>query len=75
MNFECRMPKENILSILIKRQSATNSPFGILRFDIRYSAVRCLIQTIETGVLIIKKRGHFGVVSYKKIALYPKCPW
>jgi len=34
-------------------------------FVIRYSAVRCLIQAIETAILIIKKPCHFGVVSYK----------
>ena len=39
--------------------------FVILRFDIRYSAVRCLIQAIEAGNLFIKKPCHFGVVSYE----------
>ena len=34
-------------------------------FVIRYSAVRCLIQAIVTGSLIIMKLCHFGVVSYE----------
>jgi len=50
---------------LIKRWSATIPPFVILRFDIRYSAVRCLIQATEAGSLSIKKPGHFGVGSYE----------
>ena len=37
-------------------------------FDIRYSAVRCLIQAIEAASLIIKKPCHFGVVSYEVLA-------
>jgi hypothetical protein len=49
----------------IKRWSTAIPPFVILRFDIRYSAVRCLIQTIETGSLSIEKTCHFGVVSYE----------
>ena len=39
-NNECRMSKGCILSIL-KRLSKAKPPFDILRFDIRYSAVRC----------------------------------
>ena len=46
----------------IKRLSAAKPPFVILRFDIRYSAVRCLSQAIEASSLIIKKPCHFGVV-------------
>ena len=38
-NNECRMSKECILSIL-KRLSKAKPSFEILRFDIRYSAVR-----------------------------------
>gem|GEM_PF-1277145 len=34
------MSKECILSILLKRLSEAIPPFDILRFDIRYSAVR-----------------------------------
>jgi hypothetical protein len=34
-------------------------------FEIRYSAVRCLIQVIEATRLYIKKLCHFGVVSYE----------
>ena len=45
--------------------SEANPFFEILRFDIRYSAVRCLIQAIEATSQIIKKPCHFGVVSYK----------
>jgi len=40
-NHEYRRSKECILSIFIKRLSAAKPPFEILRFDIRYSAVRC----------------------------------
>ena len=36
----------------IKRLSEAKPPFKILRFDIRYSAVRCLIQVIEVASLI-----------------------
>ncbi len=50
----------------IKRLSVAKPPFVILRFDIRYSAVRCLIQEIEAASLIIKKPCHFGVVSYEE---------
>ena len=39
--------------------------FEILRFDIRYSAVRCLILIIEAANQIIKKPCHSGVVSYE----------
>ena len=35
------------------------------KFDIRYSAVRCLIRVIQATRLIIKKPYHFGVVSYE----------
>jgi hypothetical protein len=40
-------------------------------FVIRYSAVRCLIQAIETASLIIMKLCHFGVVSYER-RFWPK---
>ena len=63
-NNEYRMSKECILSIL-KRLSEAKPSFEILRFDIRYSAVRYLIQAIEAASLIIKKTRHFGRVSYK----------
>ena len=55
----------------IKRLSEAKPPFKILRFDIRYSAVRCLIQVIQATLLIIKKPCHFGVVSYKPINHLP----
>ena len=41
--------------------------FVILRFDIRYSAVRCFIQAIEVASLIVTKPYHFGVVSYERL--------
>lgn len=43
--------------------------FVILRFDIRYSAVRCLIQIIEAEAanIVIKKTFHFEAVSHEKI--------
>ena len=64
---------EGMYSIyFIKRLSAANPPFDILRFDIRYSAVRCLIQAIEAASLIIKKPCHFGVVSYKDSGVEPR---
>jgi hypothetical protein len=47
----------------IIRLSEAKPPFEILRFDIRYSAVRCSIQAIGAASLIIKKPCHFGVVS------------
>ena len=50
----------------IKRLSVAIPPFVILRFDIRYSAVRCLIQAIEADSLTINKLCYFGVVSYKR---------
>ena len=57
---------EGMYSInFIKRLSAAIPSFVILRFDIRYSAVRCLIQAIEVSSLYIKKPCHFGVVSYE----------
>ena len=60
MNVECR---RDVFCLFKKRLSAAKPSFDILRFDIRYSAVRCLIQAIETASLIIKKPYHFGVVS------------
>jgi hypothetical protein len=36
------------------------------KFDIRYSAVRCLIQAIAAASLITKKTCHFGVVSHER---------
>jgi hypothetical protein len=38
MNIECR---RNVSCQLKKRLSKAKLPFEILRFDIRYSAVRC----------------------------------
>ena len=58
----------------IKRLSVAKPPFEILRFDIRYSAVRCLIQAIEAASLIIKKPCHFGVVSYERRRWLEKRP-
>ena len=49
----------------IKRLSEAIPPFDILRFDIRYSAVRCLIRAVEATRLIVKISWHFGVVSYE----------
>jgi hypothetical protein len=68
MNIEYRISNvEGMYSIyFIKRLSAAKPSFEILRFDIRYSAVRCLIQAIEVASLIINKPCHFGVVSYKR---------
>ena len=71
MNVEYRMLKVCMLSILIKRMSKAKPSFVILRFDIRYSAVRCLIQAIVVGILIIKKPCHFSVVSYER-RLWPR---
>ena len=47
----------------INRLRAAKPSFEILRFDIRYSAVRCLIQAIAAASLITKKKCHFGLVS------------
>jgi len=55
----------------LKKQSAAKPPFVILRFDIRYSAVRCLIQAIKATRLIIRSMCHFGVVSHER-RLWPK---
>ena len=45
-NHEYRMSniegRHSINFYLLRRQSAAKPPFEILRFDIRYSAVRCL---------------------------------
>ena len=49
--------------------SKAKPSFVILRFDIRYSAVLCLIQIIEAASLVIKKTFHFGVVSYEASAV------
>jgi hypothetical protein len=69
-NHEYRMSKECILPIFIKiykRLSEAKPPFDILRFDIRYSAVRCSARppAARAASLIIKKPCHFGVVSYE----------
>ena len=56
---------EGMNSVYLKRQSEAKPSFDILRFDIRYSAVRCLSQAIEASSLIINKPCNFGVVSYK----------
>ena len=57
---------EGMYSIyFIKRLSEAKPAFEILRFDIRNSAVRCLIRAVEATRLIVKKSCHFGVVSYK----------
>ena len=48
-----------------KRLSKAKPSFEILRFNIRYSAVRGSIQAIGAADLIIKKLCYFGVVSYK----------
>jgi hypothetical protein len=44
-----------------KRQSGAILPFEILRFDIRYSAVRCSVRpaTAKVAGLIIKKTVPF----------------
>jgi hypothetical protein len=55
MNVECR---RDVFCLFKKRLSAAKPPFDILRFDIRYSAVRCLTQAIEAASLIRKKL-HF----------------
>ena len=58
----------------IKRLSAAKPSFIILRFDIRYSAVRCLSQAIEASNLITKKSCHFGVVSYEVSGFSARVP-
>ena len=52
-----------LVEVLTPTPRRAKPPFEILRFDIRYSAVRCLIQAIEAASQIIKKPCHFGVVS------------
>ena len=64
------MSKECILSIL-KRLSEAKPSFKILRFDIRYFAVRCLIQAVEAASLIIRKPCRFDVVSHEVSAQTP----
>jgi hypothetical protein len=64
-NFQHRTSNECILSVF-KKISRSDSILRHLSFVIRYSVVRCLIQAIVTGSLIIKKPCHFGVVSYKE---------
>ncbi len=54
-----------LVGVLVPTPRRAKPPFEILRFDIRYSAVRCLIQAIETASLVTKKTCHFGRVSYK----------
>ena len=65
MNTPPRRIEDMYFVYLIKRWSAAIPPFVILRFDIRYPAVRCLIQATEAGSLSIKKAGHFSVGSYE----------
>ena len=55
-----------LVEVLTPTPRRAKPPFEILRFDIRYSAVRCLIQAIEVASLTINKSCHFGVVSYKE---------
>ncbi len=63
-NRERNSKKENIEGMnsvyFKKRLSKAKPSFEILRFDIRYSAVRCLIQAIEAASLIIKKTCHLA---------------
>jgi hypothetical protein len=58
MNIECR---RNVFYLFYKKIERSET-------TLRYSAVRCFIQVIEVGSLIIKKTCHFGVVSYKGLA-------
>jgi hypothetical protein len=67
-NFQHRTSNECILSVLIKI-SRSDSILRHSSFVIRYSAVRCLIQAIETGSLITMKLCHLGVVSYEDMLL------
>jgi hypothetical protein len=82
MNIECRRNEFYLFYKKIERslrlvEAAAPTPrranpsFVILRFDIRYSAVRCLIQAVDAGILIIEKPCYFGVVSYKR-RLWPR---
>ena len=65
MNVECR---RDVFCLFKKRLSAAKPSFDILRFDIRYSAVRCSARppAARAASLIIKKPCHFGVVSYER---------
>jgi len=54
-----------LVGVLAPTPRRATPSFEILRFDIRYSAVRCFILAIEADSLIIKKPCHFGVVSYE----------
>ena len=49
----------------LKRQSTAIPSFEILRFDIRYSAVRCFSPAAKADSLIIMKPCHLGEVSYE----------
>ena len=56
MNVECRRNVYYLFYKKIKRSETI----------LQNSAVRCLIQAIEAGSLIIKKTCQFGVVSYER---------
>jgi len=61
MNIEGR---RNVFSLFYKKiehndSTLRNSAVRYSIFDIRYSALRCLIQVIEAGSLIIKKTVPF----------------
>jgi hypothetical protein len=58
------MSKECILSILFKGLSKAKPPLEILRFDIRYSSVRCFVRIdYRNGELELESLFHG--VSYE----------
>ena len=55
------MSKVCILSILLKGLSKAKPPFDILRFDIRYSAVRCSVRVkFHTSVQVSSFKSYPG---------------
>ena len=70
MNVEYR---RDVFCLFKKRLSAAKPSFDILRFDIRYSTVRCSarLSAAKAVSLIIKKPCHFDVVSYER-RLWPE---
>jgi len=57
MNVECR---RDVFCLFKKRLSAAKPPFDILRFDIRYSAVRFSARPPATkAASLIRKKLHF----------------
>jgi hypothetical protein len=57
MNVECR---RDVFCLFKKRLSAAKPPFDILRFDIRYFAVRCSARPLAArAASLIRKKLHF----------------